>query len=296
MARSLEQTVAMLRARKSLGLADRRRRIPRQKPPAQIENDYYKYLRNIVEQTIASLRPLLAELPSLMESAARERADSERLDAGEGKRVRELIERARARMNAAVPTDELDDIAERLAQRVSSHNREQLGKQIRAALGTDVFTDDPRLRALVDGFASENVALIKNVPEKLIAEIEQATTRAIAEAKPHRELAKDLETRFGYHRKRARLIARDQVGKLYGQINAERQKSIGVERFIWRTVGDIRVRGTPGGPFANAEPSHYDREGEIYEYDDPPDGELPGVPILCRCYPEPVFDDILRKV
>lgn len=270
--------------------------MPRQKPPARIENDYYKYLRGIVEQTIASLRPLVAELPSLMASAARERADADRQDAGEGKRVRELIERARARMNAAVPTDELDDIAERIAQRVSSHNREQLGRQIRAVLGTDVFTDDPKLRALVDSFASENVALIKDVPAKLMAEIEQSTTRAIAEAKPHRELAKDLEARFGYHRKRARLIARDQVGKLYGQINAERQKSIGVERFIWRTVGDVRVRGTPGGPFANAEPSHYDREGEIYDYDDPPDGELPGVPILCRCYPEPVFEDILRKV
>jgi uncharacterized protein with gpF-like domain len=51
---------------------------------------------------------------------------------------------------------------------------------------------------------------------------------------------------------------------------------------VWRTVGDERVR--PSTRIATAKRTRYD---------DPPDGELPGEPIQCRCSAEPVFDDIL---
>ncbi len=97
---------------------------------------------------------------------------------------------------------------------------------------------------------------------------------------------------------RAELIAVDQVGKLYGQVNAKRQQDLGVTEFIWRTVGDERVRGNPGGLYPKATPSHWDRDSKTYRYDDPPKGksgekELPGVPIRCRCSAEPKLDHLL---
>ncbi len=87
---------------------------------------------------------------------------------------------------------------------------------------------------------------------------------------------------FGFGERRSKLIARDQVGKLYGQLNASRQKDIGVEKFTWRTVGDERVRD-----------EHEALDGEVFSYDDPPEEGLPGEEVLCRCSAEPLFSDLL---
>jgi SPP1 gp7 family putative phage head morphogenesis protein len=145
-----------------------------------------------------------------------------------------------------------------------------------------VFVGDRNLRTIVNGFSAENVALIKDISDRTAAEIEKACTRALTSGTLHKDLAKELQRKFKLGEDRSKLIARDQIGKLYGQINAQRQRDLGVEHFIWRTVQDDRVRD-----------EHEERNGERYSYSDPPDGELPGEPILCRCYAEPDFSVIL---
>jgi SPP1 gp7 family putative phage head morphogenesis protein len=269
-----------------------KRRLTRQVPPRAIEREYAKLMRQLVEKARAALQPLLAALPSMLNMVQFERADS-----GEGKRIRELAEQARKTLLESLDPDELERIAMLFAARIAHHNEQQLTRQFRSArrvkndaldddwllfggsLAADPFFADLGLTALVDGFAAENVALIKSVPGQLIDDIEKATTRAIASGTPHPTLAKELAARFGFAQKRAKLIARDQVGKLYGQINHQRQTAIGVEEFIWRTVGDERVRD-----------EHQSREGITYRYSNPPGGELPGQPVNCRCYAEPVVN------
>jgi len=254
----------------------RMRRLPRQIVPRALEREYARTMLRLVDLAREALGPLLDYLPGLVAQAG-----TSRQDAGEGRRVRELIAMARDRMAGALEQGTMEQIAERLGKQVSQSNAVQLARQIKAGLGADVYQSDRGIAALIDGFASENVALIKNVPAKLIDDIEQATTRGLASGTPHPALAKELEERFGFARNRAKLIARDQVGKLYGQVNAQRQKQIGITRFIWRTSNDERVR-----------PEHEEREGETYSYDDPPDGEIPGQGINCRCVSEPLLDDI----
>jgi len=53
---------------------------------------------------------------------------------------------------------------------------------------------------------------------------------------------------------------------------------MGVEKFIWRTANDERVR-----------PEHSARDGNTYTWANAPEGG-PGAPINCRCFAEPVFD------
>ncbi len=45
---------------------------------------------------------------------------------------------------------------------------------------------------------------------------------------------------------RAKLLARDQVGKLNGRLTQRRQQDIGVEMYIWSTSRDERMRARPG--------------------------------------------------
>lgn len=281
------QTARTVRVLRRVGVAKRpRSRLPRQASPKMIALDYARELLSVVALMRRAFAPFLAALPRLLESAARERrVDGFHADAGESRRIRALLEQARRTMGETVKTDELEKLARLMARRTADFNRVQLGRQVQAALGTDVFLADRALTPLTEAFVDANVGLIKNIGDKLAADIEASTMRAVQAGKLHPDLAEELEARFGFSEERAKLIARDQIGKAYGQINSARQRELGVGRFVWRTANDERVRA-----------EHEDRDGEVYSYDDPPDGELPGEPINCRCYAEPVFDDILGEL
>jgi SPP1 gp7 family putative phage head morphogenesis protein len=133
--------------------------------------------------------------------------------------------------------------------------------------------------------------LIKDLARDSYRKIATKVLAAVDDGRLWRDLAPEIEEVLGPGaKKRAALIARDQVGKLYGQVQAERHVEIGVRRFIWRTVEDRRVRQ-----------SHRNWNGREFSYDDPPRGKdgrkvMPGEEILCRCNGEPVFDDIAADV
>lgn len=284
------RTVHQVRIYRSVGLAKRPRRLPRQLPPLAIERAYARRLLAFVALARELLKPLLDELPGLLESAAR---DLGRTDAGEHRRIQQLIEIARQRLAAALNTRQLEALARDFARQTSTYQRIQLDRQTRAALGIDVFANDRSLETIIEAYVVENVALIKDIPERVARDVELLTMRAVSTGTLWRDLAKDLEKRFHLGEDRSRLIARDQIGKLYGQINAQRQKDIGVERFIWRTVGDERVRDEHDHLETVSDPG---LGGTPFSYDNLPDEGLPGEPINCRCWAEPVLDDILNEL
>ncbi len=266
---------------RAIGLASRPRKvIPAQLPPSAIMRDYTKALRVFTAKVWTAFLPFIAELPYILESAHRARNDAD-----EPARVRQAINRIEAAVSKAVTQEDIASIANKFAVATSTHQRKELGKQVKAALGIEAPFQDRKLAVLIDGFAAENAALIKGLTRETISAIEKAALKAVQDGKLWPDLKGELTSRFGMSERRAKLIARDQIGKLYGQINASRQKEIGITRFTWRCVNDPRVRE-----------EHQEWDGNVYDYDDPPDGELPGEPIQCRCSAEPVFDDILNAV
>lgn len=273
-----QHTLHLVQLFQSVGVAKRpRKKIPRQAYPKPIQRDYAQSILGIVKLTREAMTPFFSELPRLLESANQEF----RQDAGESTRLRQLIEQARARLVTAIPTSEIENVATKFAVQTQTFQRIQLQKQVRSAFGVDVLGQDPRLASIMERFIQNNVTLIKDVPNKILSDVEKSVMQGVSSGKLPRDIAAELTDKFGFAEKRAKLIARDQVGKFYGQLNSSRQRSMGLTRFIWRTVGDDRVRE-----------EHAEREGEVYSYDDPPDGELPGEPINCRCYPEPYFEDL----
>ena len=92
------------------------------------------------------------------------------------------------------------------------------------------------------------------------------------------EIAKQIQELPRRGKNRAALIARDQTNKLNGQLTMLRQKSIGIEEYIWRTAGDTRVRV-----------AHRSYADNTFKWKNPPEGGHPGQDINCRCYPEPVI-------
>lgn len=209
-----------------------------------------------------------------------------RTDVGEGRRSRVLMDRARDGLSAS--GSRAERAAESAARQVGDHQKRQLARQSAAALGVDItpLLADPKWAARIDGFVHENVALVESLGRSTLGELEKMITRALADGRRAEALGAEIAKRWGIAERHARLIARDQIGKLNGQITRARHEELGIARFRWLTMRDPRVR-----------PRHRPMEGKVFAYvgkGAPP--FFPGQEICCRCGEEPVFDDIMAEL
>lgn len=253
--------------------------MPRQHPPTAVAHDYFKMLQELL---LEAKSVVLAALRSALGSRVRFDAPGDDANRAMDRASEQFFERLRP--------ERVESLARTIAERTSRYQKEQLDRQVKATFGVDVLRAEPDLARKSSGFVSENVALIKSIPNQYFDRVEAVVTRGINAAATPDQLAADIEREFEVSESRARLIARDQVGKYFAQVNQTRQEDLGVTHYIWRTVQDARVRE-----------GHLEREGERFSWDEvPPDaggGEgHPGEPIQCRCYADPDLSPILEEV
>ena len=174
-----------------------------------------------------------------------------------------------------------------IGQKTSRWNSAQWQRILKTVLGVDVFRSEPWLHETLKGFGAENVALIKSIRDQSVTKIEGMTMRALQAGTRHEQLALAIREEYGNGKKRAALIARDQVAKLNGNLTMLRQKNAGVKHYVWRTSMDERVR-----------PSHAALEGKEFAWTGspaPPEGH-PGQPIQCRCTAEPAMQELFAEM
>ncbi len=180
--------------------------------------------------------------------------------------------------------------------RVAAFNRNAMNAQFKAVLAIDPFVAAKQVgieREEIEIFAINNSQLIESIGSQYLDEVQQKTMEALNSGLRPEDYAEDLQKRFDVTESRARLIARDQMGKLNGALTQARQTSLGIDRYIWRTAKDERVRGDPAGKYPDAIPSHFALEGLMFSWSDPPEPGHPGDDYQCRCRAEPVFPDDL---
>lgn len=92
-------------------------------------------------------------------------------------------------------------------------------------------------------------------------------------------LTKAIDSLYTMTKSRAVFIATDQLGKHLSAINEAQNLYVGSKKYIWRTVGDGRVRT-----------EHKERDGKVFYYDKPPKDGHAGFPPRCRCYQEAIVE------
>jgi uncharacterized protein with gpF-like domain len=157
-------------------------------------------------------------------------------------------------------------------------------KSFQAALGVDVnpFMSDLNIRHIMNQAVMDNVALIKSIPQKLNLQIVEQFEKIFREKGfDQQAMVQSLEKRFKVANNRAKFIARDQTGKIVGQLNKARQTDLGIRSYIWQTSEDEKVVGTPGGLYPDGNPGHMDhfiRNGKTFLWIAPPPDGHPGEP------------------
>jgi len=171
-----------------------------------------------------------------------------------------------------------------VARRVERFNADQFHRMLRQAYDVDIFKAEPNLARMSAIWEAENIKLIKSIPAQYLDNLHGKVVAAVQKGTSLRDLTAQVRQTYDVPRKRAELIARDQVGKLNGQLTEYRQQNIGVEEYTWHGVLDSRERD-----------EHVAREGERFRWDTPPPDGHPGQPIRCRCWASavlPLFKDL----
>lgn len=272
----------------------RRRRVPRAREPRAQRQRYTADLLTLVRQASGIITGvLLPELPRIIAEAARRRTIDARFD--DADMIERVIGDVRFQYGRIFTNESADVIAKRTAKAVNQFNREDVQRQVKAVLGIDLGAE-PAVAARMPAFVRENVKLIKSLPEKLLSDVDDIVSRGFRRGDRYEAMADEIVSRFGATESRAKLIARDQVGSLNGELTRVRQESVGATTYVWRTARDERVRGNPDGKYPDADPSHWDREGQVFSWDDPPEDGQPGQAINCRCSAELRTEDLLESL
>jgi SPP1 gp7 family putative phage head morphogenesis protein len=91
-------------------------------------------------------------------------------------------------------------------------------------------------------WAMENARLIKTIPERMLDKVAEIVYGSVRSGESSRSLAIKLREAFDISKNRAKIIARDQISKLNGNITRARNLSLGITEYQWLTSRDERVR------------------------------------------------------
>lgn len=174
-----------------------------------------------------------------------------------------------------------DDMAVKIAENFAEQGKKATDNSFRAALrdaGWSVeFKMTPQMRDAMAATISENVALIKSIPQQYHLEVEGIVARGFTNGRDLETIVKDLRARYGVTKRRAALIARDQSNKLTATVTQARRLELGITQAVWQH--------SSGGK--EPRKSHVAATGKVFDIAKGCyiDGEyiLPGQLINCRC-------------
>lgn len=152
----------------------------------------------------------------------------------------------------------------------------------------------------LNGFRQKNLGLIRTMVAKQVENTENALRNTYG--LPPRDIAKAVQSATGITESHAELVARDQTLKMNSQVQEFRARSLGADYYTWVTSNDERVRGRPGGKWANAQSNHWRLHGKRFQFSNPPVTNEkknirlnPGMDFQCRCTAAPDLSHIFGE-
>ncbi|KUE88893.1 phage head morphogenesis protein [Cupriavidus necator] len=241
--------------------------------PAAIEREYVRFVQAYASRVTDAVERFVVPALQLV------RGD-DLAQPPEGDRWYTALELAfKEALEAAVVSPEsLRTVIALFGARVDVFNARQFHELLRAAYGVDVFRLEPMLGQMMRVWEAENLRLITSIPPQYLETLRGRVVAAVQRGETLKSLTAEVRSTYDLPKNRAELIARDQIGKLNGQLTGYRQRNVGVAEYKWRGVLDERERD-----------EHVEREGETFKWNEPPPDGHPGHPIRCRCWAEPIL-------
>ena len=307
----LKMVIKMQRRRMSKGQR-KRKRVRRVKYiyPWAVERQYAAQLK-------AWLKPLTKAVDSYLAQhhEAILRGDSFHADAVTGKGFHLLISTMRGWVlqhlgNADNKTSTLLMGLGRYAGLTKWNADKEFSKQMVSIIGQDFTTSQIWWDAMLKEWQRSNFDRIQTIANRYIDTVNITVEKAVTNGYSWKTLSQQIaEKNEDLETWQCDRLARDQIGKLNGNIAQAQNKEAGIECYTWQTAGDDRVRDETNSP----DDQHDALDGMLCRWDDAtvysdddgktwqerPDDwcqEHPGIDIQCRCCAIPYMDDIIKDV
>lgn len=261
--------------------------------PAGIEREYARVSRKYMRLFKESIEE---EIPVLKEQIMKERGTYHADGISD---VMALLERVLDRIQKRFAEKEegygLRRKLESLANMTRKLTIREWKKAVDRTLGVNIMEDyylGDFFQTGLDRWVDENVSLVKTIPADTLDDMRMVVKEGFLNGKSTTHIMKEIQHRYNVGKAHARLLARDQIGKLSASITEAQQRDAGIEEYIWDDCGDSRVRDC-----------HRELNGQRFRWDDPPEmwymtksGKRmtgrhchPGQDYECRCRAKPVF-------
>jgi len=266
----------------------RRRKVP--KPPKlhRLEQGYAASIMQLITPFQHAVREVFYPLlPQLF--------DDFKTDAIDPDIVKNAMKLIRERYSRSVDSERIGNTVKNQASKINKQQSQYHQRVMTNILSVNPIQLEPWLDNEVRTFTTENVSLIKSIPDEGLTDIEQMIFRDGKRKMSPQQMKEKIEEEFDVTEGRARVIARDQVSKFNGRLTEQRQVNSGIDQYTWATSKDGRVRS-----------SHSELDGKVFSWSDPPitvkaskgakpskrEGQRnhPGQDIQCRCQAIPVLD------
>lgn len=251
--------------------------MPQRKPtpmlyPRGIEKQYTIALNKLITPLFQFTREFI--FPQINNFKQQFEIDTRRDNYSED--ISAVIEGVQIQYATEVKVRNAEELATEFAIKTEGFNKNQFNRQVKSILGISPLMAEPWLIPLRDSWVKENVSLIRSISDTYFTQIEGIIRRGVESGISTRDIVKDLTYRFGVTRRRAKLIARDQIGKYNGNLTRNRSQDLGVTHFIWRTAKDERVRDIDSN-----------NEGKLFSWKKgDSQNTFPGGKVQCRCTAE----------
>lgn len=131
------------------------------------------------------------------------------------------------------------------ADQIKEHEDIQFQKQLQNGIGVSFQTDAPWWEETKAIWTQNNYNLITSNARNYVNEINTICEQGIVGGLSVEQLTEQIKkVTVRLTDKKCRLIARDQIGKLQGQVSQAQMEEVGLEMYVWETSGDERVRST----------------------------------------------------
>lgn len=298
----------MFRSVMSKAEQERTKRIRKINPyPISIERAYARAIKNSIEGLVKQSEDKI--LPFISKWIPDTRVDS--VDSDLDSIMRDLDTYIEQYYGTSFITSNLGMVLQDILERMFDKNSKYLEAQIKIVAGIPFAIEKPWWDSVKSLWEQENIALIKNLNKEYITKLNSTIITGIQSGWTEEELVDAIKVLSDkITGPRARLIARDQIGKLNGAITRAQFTDLGMKTYYWITAGDEKVRGNPVGQYPKAIPSHYIMNGLLFSWDNPSvyyndttqkwetktdkmEMTHPGFAIACRCTAAPSWRDFI---
>ncbi len=242
---------------------------------------------------------LKKKLPEMMAEYAKERRGDSRFDESRDldAKLRQMLQEVAVALERRVAEFGLDKKVEQIATMTRNTALREWKRSVKDTLGIDLLDDyfkGDLYEEAIRRWVAENVLKIKSLPTETLGDMRQIVLESYIKGRSIRDIQKEIQEQYNVSKRKAQLLARDQVATLNAQVTKLQQQDAGCSKYRWSSSKDSRVRDC-----------HRALDGKVFSWDDPPEmwydtkekGRVytgrrchPGEDYCCRCVAIPVFD------